>query len=356
MGTRRLTRRPLPARAKPARLASATRRTTVFGRRCGRYELIELIGRGGMADVHLACRNDVEGPRPRYALKRLQSKWSMDPQLRAMFASEARLTNTLQHPNLVRVFEIGEYLGLPFMVMEYIDGVSCAKILRKVAAKGERFPEGAALVICAEVLKGLAHAHAACDREGNSLGIVHRDVSPGNILISRTGRVKLADFGIARSTQIDHHTDPGQVKGKFGYMSPEQVMGDEELDGRSDVFSLGVVLAEMLLGRRLFSGKGEFEVLTRMYEADIAVLDHEASRLSPELLPLLKKALQRDRKLRFASAAEFLAALSQAADNLGITLADPALVPWLFGLGVLPLQSGMYALQIDAAEEQREKR
>jgi serine/threonine protein kinase len=356
MGTRRLTRRPLPIRPKPARLAPATWRSATPGSRYGRYQLLETLGRGGMADVYLACRHDVEGPRPRYAMKVLQRKWSMDPQLRAMFASEARLTTGLHHPNLVRVFEAGEHLGLPYMVMEYVDGVSCAKILRLVAARGERFPEGAALVICSEVLKGLIHAHAACDRDGESLGIVHRDVSPGNILISRTGRVKLADFGIARSTQIDHHTDPGQVKGKFGYMSPEQVMGDEELDGRSDVFSLGVVVAEMLLGRRLFSGKGEFEVLTRMYEADIAVLYQEASRLSPALLPVLEKALQRDRKLRFANATEFLAAVTEAADKLGITLGDPALVPWLFQLGVFPQQSGAFALQIEPLEGQREKR
>jgi eukaryotic-like serine/threonine-protein kinase len=355
MGTRRLSRRPLPVRSKPSRVAAATWRPAMTGNRCGRYRLLDLLGRGGMADVHLACRNDVEGPRPRYALKLLQRKWSMDPQLRAMFASEARLTTALEHPNLVRVFEAGEHLGVPFMVMEYVDGVSCAKILRTVAARGERFPEGVALQICSEVLQGLIHAHAARDEQGRSLGIVHRDVSPGNILISRTGRVKLADFGIARSTQIEHHTDPGQVKGKFGYMSPEQVMGDEELDGRSDVFSLGVVIAEMLLGRRLFSGKGEFEVLTRMYEADIAVLDQEASRLSPEILPLLKKALQRDRNLRFANAAEFLTAVQDAARNLGLTLDDSALVPWLFQLGVLPQQSGTYALQIDVLEEQREK-
>src|SRR3569832_518694 len=145
------------------------------------------------------------------------------------------------------------------MVMEHAHGVSCAKILRAVAARGERFPEAAAHTICAEVLEGLVHAHAACDEHGRSLGIVHRDVSPGNILISRTGRVKLADFGIARSTQIEHHTDPGQVKGKFGYMSPEQVMGDEQLDGRSDVFSLGVVMTEMLLKHHHNTNKGEFE-------------------------------------------------------------------------------------------------
>jgi eukaryotic-like serine/threonine-protein kinase len=330
------------------------------GKRCGRYQLLELLGRGGMADVYSACRNDVEGPRGRFALKLLQRKWSMDPQLRAMFDSEARLTIGLNHPNLVRVYEAGEHLGLPFMVMEYVDGVSCAKVLRNVASRGERFPEGAAMVICAEVLQGLSHAHGATDSKGRSLGIVHRDVSPGNILISRSGRIKLADFGIARSTEVEHHTDPGQVKGKFGYMSPEQVMGDEELDARSDIFSLGVVFAEMLLGRRLFSGKGEFEVLTRMYEANIAVLDDESSRINPILLPVLKRALQRDRAGRFQNAAEFHTALAGAAERMGIVLDEPSLVPWLFQTGVLPSQSGTYQLQIDPAQmdppqAQREK-
>jgi eukaryotic-like serine/threonine-protein kinase len=317
------------------------------GNRCGRYQLLELLGRGGMADVYAACRADVEGPRSRFALKLLQRKWSLDPQLRAMFESEARLTISLNHPNLVRVYEAGEHLGVPFMVMEYVDGVSCAKILRTVASRGERFPAGPALVICAEVLKGLIHAHGATDEYNQPLGIVHRDVSPGNILISRSGRIKLADFGIARSSQIDHHTDPGQVKGKFGYMSPEQVLGQDELDARSDLFSLGVVLAEMLLGRRLFSGKGEFEVLTRMYEADLAVLKEESARLEPPLLALLEKALHRDRSGRFQSAAEFLAAIGEVAGELGITLDEPALVPWLFQLGVMPSQSGTYSLQID---------
>lgn len=334
-------------RTRATRVPPSTFRAGAPIKRCGRYQLIELLGRGGMADVYSACRYDLDGPRTKFALKLLQRKWSMDPQLRSMFASEARLTLSLHHPNLVRVFETGEHLGLPFMVMEYVDGVSCAKLLRSVASRGERFPEGAALVICAEVLKGLMHAHGARDEAGEPLGIVHRDVSPGNILISRSGRIKLADFGIARSTQIEHHTDPGQVKGKFGYMSPEQVMGDEELDARSDLFSLGVVLAEMLIGRRLFSGKGEFEVLTRMYEADIAVLHDESSRVNPALLPLLEKALQRDRAQRFQTAEEFFVALTRAADGMGLVLDEPALVPWLFQLGVLPSQSGTYALQLE---------
>jgi serine/threonine-protein kinase len=323
------------------------------GKRCGRYQLLELLGRGGMADVYAACRADVDGPRTRFALKLLQRKWSLDPQLRAMFESEARLTTSLNHPNLVRVYDTGEHLGVPFMVMEFVDGVSCAKVLRTVASQGERFPAAPALVICAEVLQGLIHAHGATDADNQPLGIVHRDVSPGNILISRSGRVKLADFGIARSTQIDHHTDPGQVKGKFGYMSPEQVMGDEELDARSDLFSLGVVLAEMLIGRRLFSGKGEFEVLTRMYEADIAVLEEESASIEPALVELLRKALQRDRSKRFQSAPEFLAALSAVAEQLHVVLDERSLVPWLFQLGVMPSQSGTYSLQIDPAQTNR---
>jgi serine/threonine-protein kinase len=321
------------------------------GRRCGRYQLLELLGRGGMADVYSACRNDVEGPRTRYALKLLQRKWSMDPQLRAMFQSEARLTTALQHPNLVRVFESGEYLGVPFMVMEFVDGVSCARILRAVSARKERFPEAAALLTCSAILKGLVHAHGAADTQGVSLGIVHRDVSPGNILISRKGGIKLADFGIARSTQIDHHTDPGQVKGKFGYMSPEQVMGDVELDCRSDLFSLGVVLAEMLLGQRLFAGNGEFEMLTRMYEADIGIVEDESSGIHPELLPLLRKALRQDRNERFQTAEEFLVEVMGAADRLGLDLDEPVLAPWMLNLGLIPSQSGTFELKLDPTQQ-----
>jgi eukaryotic-like serine/threonine-protein kinase len=319
----------------------------VPGRICGRYQLAELLGRGGMADVYLAYRIDAEGPRQRFALKLLQRKWAMDPQLRCMFDTETRLVSGLDHPNLVRVFESGEQLGLPFMVMEYVDGVSTAKVLRGVSTLGERVPAGAALVICMEVLKGLEYAHAATDDLGASLGIVHRDVSPGNILISRTGSIKLADFGIARSTHMDHHTDPGQVKGKFGYMSPEQVAGDDEIDGKSDLFSLGVVLCEMLLGQRLFSGKGEYEVLTRMYEADLSVLDEQAASIPPQLLPVLRKALARDCRERFQTAQEFSRALAGAALSMGIVLDDAALLPWLFKLGVLPSQSGTFELKLD---------
>src|SRR5688572_10244139 len=182
-----MVRRPWSIQPKSRRPRASAWRPPVPGRVCGRYQLAELLGRGGMADVYMACRLDAEGPRQRFALKLLQRKWAMDPQLRCMFDSEMRLVSGLDHPNLVRVFESGEHLGLPFMVMEYVDGVSTAKVLRCVSSRGERVPAGAALVICREVLKGLQYAHAASDDLGAPLGIVHRDVSPGNILISRTG-------------------------------------------------------------------------------------------------------------------------------------------------------------------------
>jgi len=170
--------------------------------------------------------------------------------------------------------------------------------------------------------------------------------------------VKLADFGIARSTQIEHHTDPGQVKGKFGYMSPEQVMGDEALDARSDLFSLGVVLAEMLMGKRLFAGNGEFEMLTRMYEADVRVIEQASSGIDRALIPVVKKALSRDRRDRFRSAAEFRQALAESRRALPPSRQRPGLVSWLLELGLLPSQSGTYALKLDpgtVSSKQRSK-
>lgn len=308
-----------------------------------------------MAEVYRAYRRESEEPRlgpysvatkMPLAIKLLQKKWSLDPQLQAMFEAEAKLTTHLNHDNIVRVYETGNHEGVPFIAMEYVDGVTCAKLLRAVSDRDETFPEAVMLVIASELLKGLAYAHTAKDAAGAPLSIVHRDVSPGNILVSRTGRIKLTDFGIARSTQTEHTTDPGQVKGKFGYMSPEQVMGEDELDPRSDLYSLGVVMAEMLMGRRLFSGKGEYEMLTRMYESDTAILEEYAER-SPVLVPLIQRALKRERTDRYDNALQFLQAVEDAAEDLGVPLDDSSLLPWLYERGVLPSRSGTYALHLE---------
>jgi eukaryotic-like serine/threonine-protein kinase len=308
-------------------------------RRTGPYELGERLGSGGMAEVYIARRAGPHGFSKRFAVKVILPQLARDPHFVSMFCDEARICSALSHPNIVQVVDFGESDGELFMAMEFVDGLSLAKLLRAVASRGERFPLGAALFITHEVLRALAYAHRARDDRGRELGIVHRDVSPGNILIGRAGEVKLTDFGIVRSAYIDRRTYPGELKGKIGYMSPEQALGSE-LDARSDLFTIGIVLAEMLLARPLFPGKNELEILSRIHGADLTMLEMHGTELRPDLLGILRRALQREPKARFESAQEFADALRQVARDAGIALNDTELVPWLSGLGVLPSVSG----------------
>ena len=207
-----------------------------------------------MAEVFVATRPGPHGFNKRFAVKRILPELARDARFVAMFCDEARICAGLSHPNIVQVVDFGESDGEVFMALEYVDGVSLARLLRAVAAARRRFPVPVALFIAHEVLRALDFAHSAYDEQGRSLGIVHRDVSPGNVLIGRAGEVKLGDFGILLSAFVDRRTYPGELKGKVGYMSPEQAMGGA-VDRRSDLFALGIVLAEMLLARPLFSGQ-----------------------------------------------------------------------------------------------------
>ncbi len=306
----------------------------------GPYELGERLGAGGMAEVFVARRAGPRGFHKKFAIKRILPQLARDTRFVAMFCDEARICAALAHPNIVQVVDFGEADGELFMALEFVDGVSVAKLLRTVAARGQRFPVGAALFIVHEVLRALEFAHEARDEHGRSLGIVHRDVSPGNVLIGRAGEVKLTDFGIVRSSFIDRRTYPGELKGKLGYMSPEQVIGGD-IDRRSDLFTLGIVMAEMLLARPMFPGRNELEILTRIYEADLRVLDRHGGDLSRELSALLKKALAREREQRFQSATELAESLRAAAQALGVSLGEGALLPWLASLGILPSRSGL---------------
>ncbi len=307
----------------------------------GPYELGERLGLGGMAEVFVAYRAGPHGFAKKVALKRILPELAQDARFVAMFCDEARISAPLTHPNIVQVIDFGESQGELFMAMEYVEGVSLAKLLRYVAGRRERFPLGAALFIAHEVLSGLAFAHAACDENGNPLHIVHRDVSPGNVLIGRAGDVKLADFGIVRSAYVDRRTYPGELKGKVGYMSPEQVMG-VEVDPRSDLFTVGIILSEMLIARPLFSGQNEFDILTKIYEADLSALDRYGADLPLPLRDVLKQALAKAPAERFDSASSFAAALRRLAQASHIALDDSELVPWLSALGVLPSRSGTH--------------
>jgi serine/threonine protein kinase len=307
----------------------------------GPYELGERLGLGGMAEVFVAYRAGPHGFAKKVALKRILPELAQDARFVAMFCDEARISAPLTHPNIVQVIDFGESQGELFMAMEYVEGVSLAKLLRYVSGRRERFPLAAALFIAHEVLTGLAFAHTACDENGNPLHIVHRDVSPGNVLIGRAGDVKLADFGIVRSAYVDRRTYPGELKGKVGYMSPEQVMG-VEVDPRSDLFTVGIILSEMLMARPLFSGQNEFDILTKIYEADISAIERYGADLPLPVRDVLRQALAKAPADRFENARDFADALRRIAFTAQIALDDSELVPWLSALGVLPSRSGTH--------------
>ncbi|MFN7147789.1 MAG: serine/threonine-protein kinase, partial [Myxococcota bacterium] len=219
----------------------------------GRYQLLERIAAGGMAEVFLARSFGVEGFEKRLVIKRILPELAQNPRFVQMFVHEAKLSVSLAHPNIVQVFDLGKVGDDPYMAMEYIQGRDLTQVLRVLRRNGERLPIPIAVTIAAAVARGLAYAHARAAPDGRPLHIVHRDVSPHNIMVSYEGDVKLVDFGIARLVGEREGADakrPGG--GKFAYMSPEQAAG-KPLDHRSDIFSLGVVLFEMLAGRRLFA-------------------------------------------------------------------------------------------------------
>ena len=325
--------------------------SVVAGSMLGPYLLGDRLGLGGMAEVYVAHRAGPRGFAKRFAVKRILPELAMDARFVAMFCDEARICAALCHPNIVQVVDFGESNGQLFMAMEFVDGVSLARLLRSVSSRRERFPAAIALQIAHEVLRGLAFAHDAQDEHGRPLGIVHRDVSPGNVLIGRIGEIKLGDFGIVRSEFVDRRTYPGELKGKVGYMSPEQVMGTD-VDPRSDLFTVGIILAEMLLARPLFSGQNEFEILTNIYEANLSVLDRHADELPPVVLGTLQKALAREPSSRFQNATEFATALREIARELSLALGDAELVPWLSNLGILPSRSGTHERLLQAQAEQ----
>jgi serine/threonine protein kinase len=279
--------------------------------RLGPYELLRRIATGGMAEVYLARRAGPHGFQKIVAVKRILPQFARDSDFVAMFVDEARVCARLSHPNIVQVFDFGEQDGELYMAMEYVDGTTGARLIRAASSRTEEISLDVCLHITLSILRALEYAHGARDDDGKPLSLVHRDVSPGNVLIDRSGAVKLTDFGIARAAEIERRTDVGQLKGKLGYMSPEQVVG-RELDARSDIFTLGIVLAEMLILRPLFSGGKELDVLLRIRDADVSAIDRGGgARLPDDVRSVLFRALSRDPMLRWPSAAAFAEAIEE---------------------------------------------
>jgi len=268
-----------------------------------RYRIIEKIDAGGMAEIYKAVAITLDGFEKPVAIKRILPSLCNQPKFVNMFLDEARLAMHLNHANIVQVFDVGRAQGTYFIVMELIEGYNLRRVFQRLSEVGQRFPVPIALFVVTEMLKGLAHAHERRDANGNPLGIVHRDVSPPNVLISRAGEVKVTDFGLAKAITQAELTDPGIVKGKFSYLSPEAIDG-RAVDHRADLFSAGVVLWELLANRRLFLGKTEMETVDLVQKAEVPSLTLLNPDVPEELERLVLKSLARDPRKRYHSARE----------------------------------------------------
>jgi serine/threonine protein kinase len=252
--------------------------------RFGRYRLLRRIGKGGMAEIFLAVMEGPSGFRRRCVVKRIRPDKARSQYFSQMFVDEARITAALHHPNIVQVYEFGEIGELYFLTMEYLDGKNLATVLDSLAARQQRMPVAMATHIAQQIARGLHHAHTVRDDDGRPLQVVHRDMSPTNVMLLRTGDVKVLDFGVAEadSTVKEGDTVAGRVKGKLSYMAPEQHSG-RNVDARADIFALGVILWEMLTGDVLFSGENNV-MRSRL------ILNGDATAPS-ELRPGLPRAL-----------------------------------------------------------------
>jgi eukaryotic-like serine/threonine-protein kinase len=275
----------------------------------GRYTLLERLAVGGMAEVFRAKISSSHGFEKILVVKRILPHLAADPNFVDMFIDEAKLTAQLTHPKIVQVLDFGEVRGQYFTALEYIDGFDGLGLLRVAAQKRVHIPRPLAVFIVSDVLEALDYAHNARDMEGKPMQIVHRDISPSNIFISKRGDVKLGDFGIAHAQRRESKTQAGTLKGKYGYMSPEQVVG-RPIDARSDLFAVGVVLAELLTGRRLFSAPADLDVLLKVRDVKLDRLDKYGADLPKALDHILRKALLKNPRDRYASAAEFRDELS----------------------------------------------
>jgi serine/threonine-protein kinase len=279
----------------------------------GKYQLVERLGRGGMAEVWKARITGPAGFARTLVVKRILPQLVEDPAFVEMFVGEARLSARLNHANVVTVFELGECNGEYYLAMEYVRGHDLMTVLRTQAPRGV-LPPGFGACVLRDVARGLGYAHALTDEAGRPLRIIHRDLSPSNVMIGFDGGVKLLDFGIAKAMAEanDKATMTGTLKGKLGYMSPEQAEG-ADVDHRTDLFSLGVLLFECVTGKRLFKGVHDVQTLSMVKEARIPLPSSINREIPPQLDEICLKALARNPDDRYQSAEELAADLDRIA-------------------------------------------
>ncbi|QRN93772.1 protein kinase [Archangium violaceum] len=282
------------------------------GRRIGKYEIVTRLSMGGMAELFLAFTAGPGGFRKFVALKQILPDVQKDDQFVKMFLDEARITASLAHANIGQVFDLGDQDGELYLAMEFLAGQNLEQVLVASSKQQRPLPLGFSARAVRDACLGLHYAHSYTDPSGKPRPVVHRDVSPKNIMVTFDGNVKVIDFGIAKAKGRLGRTQVGMVKGTTGYMSPEQVRGSEQLDGRSDLFCMGVILHEMLCGRRLFSGAHEAEVMMKIADAEVTSPSSINPRVPEALAQVVMRALAREPAERFASGREMARAIEAA--------------------------------------------
>ncbi|MAQ14481.1 MAG: hypothetical protein CMN30_06755 [Sandaracinus sp.] len=327
-------------------------------RRFGKYTLLRRLAVGGMAELYLALQKSVAGFEKLIVVKRILPNLATDRTFVEMLLAEARIAATLTHPNIAQVYDVGVAEGDYFIAMEHVHGEDLRSIVRQMRQKEVRsFPLEHTLAIVMGCCKGLAYAHDRRDLDGEPLEIVHRDISPQNVLVTFTGDVKVVDFGIAKA-RSSAEEEEGQLKGKVPYMSPEQAQG-LPLDARSDIFSLGVMLFELCTGKRLFKGADERETLQRIVSGGYPRPTQVNPNLSPRLEAIIERALMVDRDTRYPNAREMLAELESYIRDERLAVSALSLGEWMQSLfdeklaqQKQMLQEGRQLAEVLAAEAQ----
>ncbi|MBI5609410.1 MAG: serine/threonine protein kinase, partial [Deltaproteobacteria bacterium] len=283
----------------------------------GRYILRERVGRGGMAEVFRASLPGFGGFEKPVAIKRMFREFSHDASFVEMLNDEAKIVSQLAHPNIVQILDVGRVGDEYYIAFEYLEGVDLFSVLQRHHEEQRDLPAGLACYIVAELCSALDYAHSRHTADGKPLGIIHRDVSPQNVLLSLVGEVKLTDFGIAKAAYRYTQTQAGLIKGKIYYMSPEQVLG-QELDHRSDLFAAGILLFECLTTRPLYDEPDQKRLLDRVSRAQMTWPTDKVGRVPPALRQVVEKALQARPADRYATGKEMRAALTTAAHDLGL--------------------------------------
>jgi len=292
------------------------------GARFGQFVLRERIATGGMAEIWQAQMQGVEGFEKLVAIKRILPHLAADQEFVGMFIDEAKIAARLNHPNIIHIYDLGKAADTYYIAMELVDGHDLKSILRRASERDFPMDPSLAIFVASRVAAALDYAHR------KEPGLVHRDVSPQNVLISWDGDIKLCDFGIAKATSKVSHTQSGALKGKLQYMSPEQASGSS-LDGRSDIFSLGVVLYEMLTGRKLFRGESEVSVIDQVRSAKVEAPSVANDEVTPEIDRIVLKALAREPEQRYATAAEMARDLEHALYGFKPTPSVADLAVWM---------------------------